>query len=117
MCAFFKGSRLRESSIEAVKSFSWSDIAAELERHAPTLFNVLKGCVGVKPRKRLSSKRSKRPNQLIILCVCGAILLRNKNANMNLLQRVVSLILNAGHVSKQVQQFSLHVVLCICIDS
>ena len=101
--ACLKGSHLRDTSIEAVKSFSWDDIFAEFERHAPTLFKVLKGCVSVKSRKRPHCKVSKRPNQSIVLCVCGSILLRNKNANMNLLQRVVSLLLSAGHVSKQVQ--------------
>ena len=37
------------------------------------------------------------------VCVAGAILLKVRNQNMSALQRIISMLLNAGHVSKQVR--------------
>lgn len=105
LSAYLLGSLLRDPSVAAIKSFSWDAVAADLESHAPTLFRVLQGCVDVKSRSRSTRRASKRPNSTIALCVCGSILLRNRNARMNLLQRVVSILLNAGHASKQVLAF------------
>lgn len=53
-------------------------------------------------RRSRAQTTSNRPTPKIVLCVCDSILLRNANANMNLLQQLVSLVLNAGHASKQV---------------
>ena len=47
-------------------------------------------------------KATKRPISMAIIGVCAAIILRNKNMNMNLVQHIISLILNTGHASKQV---------------
>ncbi len=81
---------------------------------------MLKGITDVK-RRVLSSKKSKtthksgekgpqpklrrsnRPSSSAVVGVCAAILLRHKNTHMNLLQKVVSLLLNGGHASKQVR--------------
>ena len=55
----------------------------ELTQHAPALLHVLKGCT-------LTS--CKKENQDATICLCAAILLRFRNRNMNLLQRILSLI-------------------------
>ena len=96
------GSLLRNSSVEVIKSFSWDAVAADIQMHAPTLSKVFKGCVDIQRRGYCTSKAPHRPNSVIALCVCAAVMLKNRNENMNLFQRLVSLLLNAGHASKQV---------------
>ena len=48
-------------------------------------------------------RKSWRPSEEAVVGVCAAIMLRNQNVHMNLLQRIVSLILHNGHASKQVR--------------
>ena len=107
MSALKTGSVLRDSSVNAVKKFTFEAVDSDLEKYAPTLFSVLKGYVEVKRRKCATAckkaRRSNQPSNSTILGMCASILLRHKNANMNLFQRVVSVLLNAGHVSKQVE--------------
>lgn len=133
MSAVKSASVLRDKSAEALKQFSWDTVADDLKKHAPTLFNILHGCVEVKRRqycvvskkKKKTSRvgaskratdykkavKSNRPSNSVVLGVCAAILLRHKNTHMNLLQRLVSLILNAGHASKQVKLFCAKTVI------
>ncbi len=117
MCSRKTGSILRSAAPEDLKSFSWDTIVAEAQTRAPTLFQILKGTVEVKRRvtwskSKTTSKpgekgqpkvRSCRPTQAAVIGVCSAVLLRHKNTHMNLLQKVVSLLLNGGHASKQVR--------------
>ena len=48
LCARKTGSILRQSSIQAISSFSWEAVTEELQRVAPTLHTILKECVDVK---------------------------------------------------------------------
>ena len=97
--------------------------------YAPTFLRVLKGCTDVKRHQRAIAIRGKgkastnegpvktvTSSHPTILCDCAAILLQHKNTHMNLMQRVLSLLLNAGHTSKQVQDYcilspSLNIIL------
>jgi len=45
---------------------------------------------------------SYRPSNSAILGVCAALLLRHRNHNMNVVQRIISIILHGGHAAKQV---------------
>ena len=112
-------SLLRSSSPEVLSTFSWDALIAELQLHASTLLQVLKGSIEVKRyvrgkgrvvhsqgknrRKRFLPKveANSRPTSTAIIGTCAAILLRNKNVHMNLLQKIVSIIINSGHASKQ----------------
>ncbi len=81
---------------------------------------LLKVCVEVKRRERPSkktrlTKRTYRPSNSAVLGVCASILLRHKNQQMNVLQRVVSLILHRGHAGKQVMLTRF--VQCTFVDA
>ena len=91
---------LRLRSLDALESFSWEKLCMELQSSAPTLYQVLHGCVNVKRRQR--STKTHHPSNTAILGVCAAVLLRHRNQNLNLLQRIISLILHSGHAAKQV---------------
>ena len=97
--SMFAGSLLRQTSL---LSFSWDDEVADLQKHAPTLYGVLRVCAEVKKRQRNVKKAHKQANLSSVLGICGAVLLRNKSARMNLIQRLISVILSAGHASKMV---------------
>ena len=45
---------------------------------------------------------TQRPSVTTVIGLCAAILACNKNLHMNLVQRMIALILNCGHASKQV---------------
>ena len=131
MCAKKTGSLLRASSPETLQKFTWDALVEELQVNGPTLYNILKGCVAVKRRERAAvtktkgakknakegpeggtkssgkcmtekTVKSKRPSDSTVLGMCASILLRHKNLHMNLVQRMVSIMLNNGHSSKQV---------------
>ncbi len=93
---------------KSINAFSWDILTKELQVKAPTLYAVLKACVDVnrrpKKERKATKKRSKcrTSSNTAILGVCAAILLRHRNHHMNLIQRTIAMILNAGHSSKQV---------------
>lgn len=110
MCARRTGSILRQSSVQAITEFSWDTLSAELQRLAPTLYSLLKGCVDVKrrrqkkPQKGVQHRRitKRHPSNTATIGVCASILLRHKNVHMNALQRIISLVLHSGHSGKMV---------------
>ena len=77
--------------------FRRKNLIKELPQHAPTLLHVLKGCTLTKHKK----------NRNATIGMCAAILLRFRNQKMNLLQRIISLILYAGHSAKMVHLYSI----------
>lgn len=104
MCSKKTSSVLRNTtSPDVLSKFSWDTIAEELRRHAPTLQQVLKGFTNVKRYKGGRKRKTNLPTNTAIVGVCASILLRHKNIHMNLLQKIVSLILNCGHASKLVR--------------
>ncbi len=125
MCAKKTSSVLCNPSPEAVKTFSWEAVVSKVQAYAPTLFQFLKGTVHVKrhvSRKqkaalekgsRKQKHKTNRPSEVAIIGVCAAVLLRNRNLHMKLLQKMVSLILNGGHASKQVCVHCLNMTLAL----
>ncbi len=103
LCSKKENSMLRGRSVESVNRFSWDLLAKELESKAPTLYGVLSICVDVRRRKR-KTKTSKQKSSSM-LGVCAAIMLRHRNQEMNLLQRIITLIFHSGHASKQVYNY------------
>ena len=108
-----KGSScLRLKTLDAMESFSWEKLNKELKSTAPSLHRVLQACVNVQRRQRVTERARKthRPSDSAVISVCAALLLRHRNHNLNLLQRIIFLILHSGHAAKQVQLFIMVMV-------
>ena len=84
---------LCSQSKDDLKEFKWDRIHAELSQKAPVLLNIL---------LHATKTRIPRPNTHIVVGTCVAILLKHRNPKMSLLQKIISLLLYAGHASKQV---------------
>ncbi len=93
MCSTKTASILSSRSNDALKYFQWNKLLAELKTHAPLLFTMLMACTKTKiPRE----------NRKAIISVCAALLLKTRDKHMCLLQKIIALILHAGHSGKQV---------------
>ena len=98
---------LCQKTLEELNSFTWDN----LHLKAPTLHRVLMGCVSVHRRERAGKGKGRRvrhPHGYAALGICAAILLRNRNQHLNLVQRLISLILHSGHAGKQVCFFKVN---------
>ena len=102
VCQKKTSSMLRKTSAEALKSFSWDDLLAELEKTAPVFCQILKECVNVKRRNGSAKRRFYSTDSATIIGVVAAILLRHHNEHLNLVQRIISILLYSGHAPKQV---------------
>ena len=94
LCSDKHYSILRLKSKPALENFTWKTVWLELEQNAPTFLVLL---VGLLPgsKQQLDSVRP-------ALCMCASILLKLTNQKVDLVQTVVSLVLKAGHATKQV---------------
>ena len=90
---------LRLKTTDSVKNFNHivSTIIGEMEKIAPTLLSLLKSCLKTK---------KPRPNTDVFLAVILSIVCKNRRPAACIIQRIVSLILYAGHSSKQVSDCS-----------
>ncbi len=86
---------LQSQNPDDLKQFKWDTLLRELSKCAPVLSRLL-----------LLATKTKRPrlNQKAVIGVCAAILINHRNSKMNLVQKLASLILYAGHASKQVSR-------------
>ena len=80
MCSLQICSVLRNNTNGAIKSFKWSSFLDELEVNAPVIYKIL-----------LASTKTKkpRPNQLGVIGMCIAILLRHRCDKMNLVHKII----------------------------
>lgn len=83
---------LRLSSILAVTNFSWGPVMKELKLQAPTMYSLINSA--------LSSRKCKAKKSAV--GVNASILLKTRNKDIALFQAVVSVVMYAGHCSKQV---------------
>lgn len=90
---------LRLKSKPAIEHFTWESVWIELQKNAPILMSLLTNLI---PQSKRNSEESKPP-----LCMCASILLKLQNPKMNLVQSMVSLVLKAGHATKQVAIISI----------
>ena len=95
ICSDKHDSLLRLKSKPAVEHFTWESVWLELQQNAPTLLTLLTNLL---PQSKRNSESSKPA-----LCMCTSILLKLQNPKMNIVQSMVSLVLKAGHATKQVQ--------------
>ena len=105
VCSKKASSLLRKHTPDAIRSFTWGDLAQELEQQSPIFYQVLKDCVHRKRRKVSARGVSYRVNDNAVIGTCAAILLHHHNTHMNLVQRIVSTLLYGGHAPKQVCNF------------
>ena len=95
VCSAKHNSILTMKTKPALENFTWRTVWAELQQSAPTLLKVLQGLL---PRQKRESEAAKP-----IICMCAAILLKFRNPRVNVVQAVISLVLQAGHASKEVR--------------
>ena len=89
MCKLDCPSVLRDSSREAMQSFTWDSLVNELQENAPTFLQLLRGCIRMKRRYVSKRGRSYIVTENAIIGLCAAILLRHRNTRMNLVQRII----------------------------
>ena len=99
-CQIKTASLLRKRSAEDMCSFSWASLLGELKKNAPVFVKLLTDCV-VRKRK-IEGKRSHCASDDAIVGVCASILLRHRNQEMNLIQRIISMLLYSNHAPVQV---------------
>ena len=86
---------LRTHSKHMLLEFNWDALKTELLVNAPILLSILEACTHTK---------SPRTNSTAVIGMCAALILRHRFTKMCLLQKMVSLILYAGHSDKQVHK-------------
>jgi len=91
LCEKAKPSILR---VKLLTAFHFSTLLRELKQRAPTFLSILKAAAT--PTKRLSEPSP------IVICMAAAMLLKQRNQQMCLLQAIVAIILYAGHAAKKV---------------
>ena len=102
---------LHKKKVNSFMEFSWSVILEEMRDHTPVLLEIL---------KQSTSTARPRPNRHLIIAMCVAMLCKLRNSDMSLVHQVISLILYAGHSSKQVCPYNysyvmrLHYMLFTC---
>ena len=93
MCSDSTNSILRSQSCHDLKEFTWSKLLLELAETAPILLTIL---------QESTRTRRPRPNQAAVIGMCFSILLKHRFREMSLVQKILTLILHAGHSAKQV---------------
>ena len=89
---------LQSLNTRHLKESSWNLLMDELSKFAPLLMSLLFSAI----------KRHKVPHtdtDCAIVGLCASILINHQNQKMNLVQKINSLILYAGHTSKEVNLF------------
>ena len=93
MCSDCTSSLLRSQNLTDLHGFSWDKLIAELSAKAPVFLDILRAA---------TFTRRPRKNQNSIIGLCAAVLLKHRFAKMSLVQKLISLILYAGHSGKKV---------------
>ena len=91
-----KPSVLRVLSLKHLKDFNIKAVLDELKRKAPTLLAILTAVV-CQPQKSQNCE-----SDFHVIAMAAAILLKQHNKHMCMMQTIVGCILHAGHASKMV---------------
>ena len=100
LCSDKYDSILRLKTKPSLEQFSWETVWLELMNCTPTLTQLM---LCILPKSKQGTK-AVRPS----LCMCASILLKHRNNRINLVQSVVSMIMKAGHATKQVKHIYSH---------
>lgn len=98
MCSNKVNSILRSTKCAVLKNFKWSQLIHELKVNAPLLYCILNACVGTSV------------NREAVICMCCSIILSSCFKRMCLVQKIISLILYAGHTGKEVNMYTYCIV-------
>ena len=112
MCSKKLVSCFRCTSRDQLEASSWTTLASEIENRAPTLHSLLKICTDVRRVTRPLKRVRRRTSNEIVRVVCASIILRHRNQEMNLLQKIISVILHRGGAAKQVSSIINHTNRC-----
>jgi len=94
-------SMLRKKSKSDLMGFHWDQLMTELQERTPTLLTLM----SVVADKTWNRKTTTVPAKCALhVCVACAILMKARNMHMCAVQTIVSLLLNAGHVSSLVSE-------------
>lgn len=93
LCTDRCNSVLRSHSKEELVKFKWRSVNMEMRDYAPTLLNLLHAA---------TRTRRDRPNRDAVIAMCTAMICKLRRPEMSTAQKTLSLILYAGHASKQV---------------
>lgn len=93
LCSERGDSVLQNRDPALLKTFTWKTVKHETTAHAPVLVEILQS-TGIRGKNRL--------NFDAVVSLCVALLARNRNPRMNLVSKVLSLILYAGHSAREV---------------
>ena len=74
--------------------------------------SLLKICTDVRRVTRPLKRVRRRTSNEIVRVVCASIILRHRNQEMNLLQKIISVILHRGGAAKQVSSNISHTNRC-----
>lgn len=96
MCSSRTNSVLKNQDPKCLETFQWDLLDQEVSQCAPLLRAVLRAA---------TTTRSPRSNTVAVCGMCTAMICMHRNPMMNLVQRINSLILYAGHSSKKVCSF------------
>ena len=94
MCSERANSILTSQSASDLLQFTWDKLLKELSLNAPTFLSILNA---------LTQTRRPRANRDAIIGICSAILLKFRFSKMIIVQKLISIILYAGHSGKQVE--------------
>ena len=94
MCSERVNSILSSQCSSHLRQFTWDKLLQELLLNAPVFLSVLLS---------LTQTRQPRLNRAAIIGMCSALLLKLRFSKMSTVQKLISLILYAGHSGKQVQ--------------
>jgi hypothetical protein len=84
-------SLLGSLEIQDLKNFQWSKVFDEIRQIAPIFCNFLISA---------TTTRTTHKHRIPVICFSTAILLKYRCEKMSLLQKMISLVLKAGHCSK-----------------
>ena len=93
LCSQKTSSILRDHSKQRLTDFNWDALEVELVINAPVFLSILRACTETK---------HPRINRTAVIGMCTALILRHRFTKMSLIQKMISIILYAGHSEKQV---------------
>ena len=93
MCSDSTRSVLKSQDTSDLCEFTWHQVICELDKNAPIFLNLMNS---------MTYTTTQRANRSAVIGICAGILLKHRFSNMCLLQKLLSLILYAGHCGKQV---------------
>lgn len=107
MCRRSSACVLNESSKDTLATFTWNRLIQVMKVKAPNTSILLEGCVrqGYRWKKHL-------PNTDPLIGIVVAIILRLRSQKMNLIQRIVAVVLYAGHAAECVSGLPLLCAKC-----